>query len=453
MDLFNNILFFLVAVAILVSFHEFGHFIVARWMGVRVLKFSVGFGKTVWRWQKTPAGTEYALGMIPLGGYVRMLDEREGEVSPGEREQAFNHKPLPKRSLIVLAGPAANLLLAVLLYWGIGLIGNDDLKPIVGSVVPGSPAEHAGFLPGDTIVSIDGRDTKGWSEHRLYLLGQVAGRNSISFLVTRDGAGAHSVIVDFEQSRKARFDPAVLSRVIGIVPNVPEPEARIAGLVAGGPADKAGLKVGDHILAINGEGVAHWFDLVEKISQGTTSDLTVAIERKGVTLEIPVASEASVVDGNRVWRIGIYGPVSPDLSEQLVNVRYPPHQGLVRAVETTWLMSVLTVRVFWQMLTGSASREHLSGPISIARFAGQSASLGLVQFLAFLAVLSVSLGIINLLPIPVLDGGHLVYFAAEGILGRPLPDQVFQWGQQFGIAFIVLLMALAFYNDFLSLLR
>jgi len=453
MDFLNNILFFLVAVAILVSFHEFGHFIVARWMGVRVLKFSVGFGKTVWRWQKTPAGTEYALGMIPLGGYVRMLDEREGDVSPEQREQAFNHKPLSKRSLIVLAGPAANLLLAVLIYWCIGLIGNEDLKPIVGSVAPGSPAEQAGFAPGDRIVSIDGRATKGWSEHRLYLLGQVAGRNSISFQVAREGLGTHSVTVDFDPSQSARFDPAVLSRVIGIAPNVPEPQATVAGLVAGGPADEAGLKVGDHIVSIDGERVDHWFDLVEKISQLPSSDLTVAIERKGVTLQIPVVSQVSVVDGSRVRRIGIYGPGSPDLSEQLVYVRYPVHAGLVRAVETTWLMSVLTVRVFWQMVTGSASREHLSGPISIARFAGQSANLGLVQFLAFLAVLSVSLGIINLLPIPVLDGGHLVYFAAEGILGRPLPDQVFQWGQQFGIAFIVLLMALALYNDFLSLLR
>ena len=368
MDLLNNILFFLVAVAILVSFHEFGHFIVARWMGVRVLKFSVGFGKTVWRWQKTPSGTEYALGMIPLGGYVRMLDEREGDVSPDQRGQAFNHKSLLKRSLIVLAGPAANLLLAVLIYWCIGLIGNEDLKPVVGSVVPGSPAEQAGFVPGDTIISIDGRATKGWSEHRLYLLGRVAGRNSISFQVARGGPDTDSLTVELDQSQSARFDPAVLSRVIGITPNVPEPQATVAGLVAGGPADEAGLKVGDHILSIDGQRVDHWFDLVEQISQVHGNDLTVAIERKGITLEIPVASEVNIVDGNRVRRIGIYGPGSPDLSEHLVHVRYPVDVGLVRAVETTWLMSALTVRVFWQMVTGSASREHLSGPISIARF-------------------------------------------------------------------------------------
>ena len=452
MDLLNNILFFLIAVAVLVSFHEFGHFIVARWLGVRVLKFSIGFGKTIWRRQKTPTGTEYAVGLIPLGGYVRMLDEREGEVDVSERAEAFNRKPLSTRSLIVLAGPAANLLLAILIYWSIGLIGTEDLKPVVGSVTSGSPAEQAGFLQGDTIISIDGRRVRGWSEHRLYLLGQVGGESQIKFLVQRDDLDPEALTVDLVGSEDQYFNPAVLSGVIGVSPDVPTPDAIVSDLVPEGPSEQAGVMIGDRILAVDGQLVRDWFELVEKIATGTGADLVLKIDRKGTTLDIRVPAESQTVDGNQIRRIGIYGPGNPDFSDYLVRVRYGPGEAGARAVETTWLMSALTVNLFGKMLMGSASREHLSGPISIARYAGQSASLGLVQFLAFLAVLSVSLGIINLLPIPVLDGGHLVYFAAEGMLGRPLPDRVLQWGQQFGIAFIVLLMGLAFYNDFLSLL-
>ena len=452
MDLLNNLLFFLIAVAILVSFHEFGHFIVARWLGVRVLKFSIGFGKTILRWRRTPTGTEYAVGLIPLGGYVRMLDEREGEVDTSERDKAFNRKPLSTRSLIVLAGPAANLLLAMLIYWSIGLIGNEDLKPVVGSVTSGSPAEQAGFQQGDTILSIDGRPVRGWSEHRLYLLGQVGAKSQISFLVQRDGLDPQTLTVDLVASEDQYFNPAVLSSVIGISPDVPTPDAIVSDLVPEGPSEQAGVMIGDRILAVDGQLVRDWFELVEKIATGTGADLGLKIDRKGTTLEIRVPAESQTVDGKQIRRIGIYGPGNPDFSDYLVRVRYGPGEAGARAVETTWLMSALTVNLFGKMLMGSASREHLSGPISIARYAGQSASLGLVQFLAFLAVLSVSLGIINLLPIPVLDGGHLVYFAAEGMLGRPLPDRVLQWGQQFGIVFIVLLMGLAFYNDFLSLL-
>ena len=452
MDLLNNLLFFLIAVAILVSFHEFGHFIVARWLGVRVLKFSIGFGKTIWRWQKTPTGTEYAVGLIPLGGYVRMLDEREGEVDVSERAEAFNRKPLSTRSLIVLAGPAANLLLAILIYWSIGLIGNEDLKPVVGSVTSGSPAEQAGFLQGDTIISIDGRRVRGWSEHRLYLLGQVGGESQISFLVQRDGLDPQTLTVDLVGSEDQYFNPAVLSGVIGVSPDVPTPDAVVSDLVPEGPSEQAGVMIGDRILAVDGQLVRDWFELVEKIATGTGADLGLKIDRKGTTLELRVRAESQTVDGKQIRRIGIYGPGNQDFNDYLVRVRYGPGEAAARAVETTWLMSALTVNLFGKMLMGSASREHLSGPISIARYAGQSASLGLIQFLAFLAVLSVSLGIINLLPIPVLDGGHLVYFAAEGMLGRPLSDRILQWGQQFGIAFIVLLMGLAFYNDFLSLL-
>jgi regulator of sigma E protease len=381
-----------------------------------------------------------------------MLDEREGNVDPQDRDKAFNRKPLSTRSLIVLAGPAANLLLAILLYWSIGLIGNEDLKPVVGSVTQGSPADQAGFQRGDTILSIDGRPVRGWSEHRLYLLGQVAAESEISFLVQREGLGTQRLTVGPVTSEEGYFNPAVLSGVIGVAPDVPTPDAMVSGLVPEGPSERAGIMAGDRVLAVDGHSVQHWFELVEKIATGEDRNLGLKIDRKGTTLEVRVLAEFQTINGKQVRRIGIYGPRNTDFGDYVVRMRYGPGEAGIRAVETTWLMSALTVSLFGKMLTGNASREHLSGPISIARFAGQSASLGLIQFLAFLAVLSVSLGIINLLPIPVLDGGHLVYFAAEGVLGRPLPDRVLQWGQQFGIAFIVLLMGLAFYNDFLSLL-
>ena len=452
MEFLNNALFFLIAVAVLVSFHEFGHFIVARWLGVRVLKFSVGFGKTIWSWQSGPRETEYAIGAIPLGGYVRMLDEREGEVSAEEREQAFSCKPLSTRSLIVLAGPAANLLLAVVLYWVIGMMGAEDLKPVVGSVTPGSIAEQAGFKPGDRLVSVDNRPIRGWSDQRLYLLDRAATAAELSFVIDRPSRGSKTLLVSLGQPGEGFFDPAVLSSVIGIAPALPIPEAKVAGLVKGGPADRAGILEGDHILAIDGAAVTDWADLVRKIASGGSQELSLSLDRDRTTIVIPVLAEVQTVDGTRVRRIGIYGPTNVNLSEHTARVAYGPLDAAVRGLETTWLMSSLTVRLFGKMLTGSASREHLSGPVSIARYAGQSANLGLTQFLAFLAVLSISLGIINLLPIPVLDGGHLVYFAAEGLLRRPLPEKVMLWGQQFGIAFIVLLMGLAFYNDFLSLL-
>ena len=452
MEVLNNALFFLIAVAVLVSFHEFGHFIVARLLGVRVLKFSVGFGKTIWRWQKAPTETEYAVGAIPLGGYVRMLDEREGEVATEERDRAFNRKSLSTRSLIVLAGPAANLLLAVVLYWLIGMMGINDLKPVVGSVTPDSIAEQSGFKPGDQLLSVDDRPIQGWSDQRLYLLDRAAASADLSFVVDRPSLGQRTLLVSLDQVREGFFNPAVLSGVIGINPALPIPEANGVGLVKGGPADRAGVIEGDRILAIDGVSVSDWADLVGKIASGSSREMNLSLDRGGTRVSVPVVADFQTVSGTRVRRIGIFGPAELDLSEHITRVRYGPLDAAMRGLETTWLMSSLTVRLFGKMLTGSASREHLSGPVSIARYAGQSASLGLTQFLAFLAVLSISLGIINLLPIPVLDGGHLVYFAVEGLLGRPLPDKVMLLGQQLGIVFIVLLMGLAFYNDFLSLL-
>lgn len=447
LDSLNSLVFFLIAVAVLVSFHEFGHFIVARWAGVKVLRFSVGFGRTIWRRQKGSDATEYVVGLIPLGGYVKMLDEREGPVAPEELEQAFNRKSLTRRVLIVAAGPAANLILAVILYWIIGILGSQDLDPVVGRVAPASLAEQSGFEEGDRILAIDGRPVFGWSEHRLYLMNEIGRADPIEFNVERSDGAQTSLAVSVSQLSNAAFSPSVLSGLIGITPRLPVYPPTIGGVVADGPAARAGMVQRDRIRGIDGQRIEDWQALVEKIASHPGQSLLFQIEREGALLDLTVIPDSVENDGETVGRIGVFAPEPPALDPFLVDTRYGPVQGLFKGAETTWIMSAVTLKLFAQMLSGRSSTEHLSGPIAIARFAGQSASLGLSQFLAFLAVLSVSLGLINLLPIPVLDGGHLVYFLIEGITRRPVPERVMIWGQQLGISIIVVLMGLAFYND------
>ena len=453
MSLVTNLGFFLLAVAVLVSFHEFGHFIVARWMGVRVLKFSVGFGRTVWRWQTNPDKTEYAIGLVPLGGYVQMLDEREGEVELNQRHLAFNRKSLVRRSAIVLAGPVANLLLAACLYWVAGLIGGSDLVPIVKTVVPGSPAAAAGFREADRIVSIDGRVVQGWSQHRLYLLNQVSRHRALHFDVERGESHLVQLTIPAVAFKGAPFEPAVLSRTVGLIPRLPVLPATVGAVFKGSPAERAGLQVNDLVLKIDGKAIEGWGDLVKVVGANPGRELSFSVSRAGETLTVWIIPEPTQVEDQLIGRVGIQSRAGEGLADHLVHVRYGPLVGVAHAVETTWLMSSLTVRLLADMLVGKASTESISGPVSIARYAGQSAKLGPVQFLLFLAVLSVSLGILNLLPIPVLDGGHLVYFLIEAIQGKPVSQQVMQWGQQLGIGIIILLMALAFYNDILSLLK
>ena len=453
MDPLNNLIFFLIAVAILVSFHEFGHFIVARWMGVRVLRFSVGFGRTLWRWQKNENSTEYVIGLIPLGGYVRMLDEREGAVPVAIRDQAFNQKSLSRRSLIVLAGPLANLLLAIGLYCGVGVIGSEDVDPVVGRVHADSIGLDSGFEIGDRILSIDDRAVYGWSEQRLYLLDRAANQDVVVFDVQKIDARKEKIVIDFSNAPGQAFAPAVLRDLIGIGPLLPVYEAKVGGVVSGGPADNAGIKEGDQILAIDNESVMDWGDFVRVISGSPGKSLSLEIQRQGEDVLINVVPESTQDEGRSIGRIGVFAPPPPSLDEFMVTIQYGLLESIFRAIDTTWLMSAVTVQLFGKMLTGGASKEHLSGPISIARYAGQSADLGIAQFLAFLAVLSVSLGILNLLPIPVLDGGHLVYFLIEGLTRRPVPEVVMYWGQQIGIGIIILLMGLAFYNDLISLFR
>jgi regulator of sigma E protease len=390
---------------------------------------------------------------VPLGGYVQMLDEREREVEPSQRHLAFNRKSLIRRSAIVLAGPAANLLLAVCLYWIAGLIGGNDLAPIVKTVVPGSPAASAGFREADRIVLIDGRAVQGWSQHRLYLLNQVSRERALHFDVERGESQVIRLTIPAAAFKEASFEPSVLARTVGLIPRLPVLPAAVGAVLEGGPAERSGLQVNDLVQKIDGKAIEGWGDLVKVVAANPERELSFRVLRAGEILTVRITPESTRIEDKLIGRVGIQSRPGGGSADHLVQVRYGPVAGVTHAVETTWLMSSLTVRLLADMLIGKASTESISGPVSIARYAGQSAKLGAVQFLLFLAVLSVSLGILNLLPIPVLDGGHLVYFLVEAVQGKPVSQRVMQWGQQLGIGIIILLMALAFYNDILSLLR
>ncbi len=452
MDFLFSLLGFVLAIGILVTVHEFGHFWVARRLGVKVLKFSIGFGRPLVAWRGRDGETEYAIAMIPLGGYVKMLDESEGEVDSGEVHRAFNRKSLSVRSAVVVAGPAFNFLFAILAYWAIFSIGIDGIKPVIGQVAPGSVAERAGLAAGDRVLTIDGRLAHTWGEHRLYMMNRLLDGDSVEFVVERGGAERVSASVAMEGELADALSPAGIEQAIGMAPALPELEAVVGEVVAGSPAAAAGFRSGDRVTAINGNPVDGWRELVEAVMPRPGESLEFTLLRGDERIEVVVVPEPAEFDGRTIGRIGV-APAPAEAGEEfLASVELSPVEGLVRSVENTWLMSVLTLKMLYRMLKLEVSTENLSGPITIAHFAGQSVQIGLVPFLTFLAVISVSLGVLNLLPIPVLDGGHLLYYAIELVRGGPVPERVMYWGQQVGILMLAMLMALAFYNDILRLL-
>ncbi len=448
----NNLLFFLVAIAVLITFHELGHFAMARWAGIKVLKFSVGFGRPIYRRVSATTGTEYAIGILPLGGYVRMLDEREGEVEGEELVFAFNRQSLLKRTAVVSAGPLANFLLAFLLYWGALVAGSADLAPVVGEVAAESVAARAGFATGDRLLAVDGRAIEGWAEHRLYLLDRALRRKDLTFQVMGLDQRDRKIAISGSVFSGMAFNPRVLEQQLGLLPEFPVLPPIVGAVIIDSPAARAGLQAGDTITAVAGVQTPDWGSLVQRVAGNAGRVLELSVIREGVVTTLSVVPEEVIVEGRKIGRIGIQSAPGVDPPAQLVRVRYSIGKGAWRGAETTWLMSSLTIRMVVRMLSGEASSENLSGPVAIARYAGQSAKLGVVQFVLFLAVLSVSLGVLNLLPIPVLDGGHLLYFVIEAIKGSPVSETVMQWGQQVGLGIIAVLMGLAIYNDILSLL-
>lgn len=442
-----TILAFVGALAILVVFHEFGHYWVARQCGVKVLRFSLGFGKVLYSKRFRGGDTEWVLSAIPLGGYVKMLDEREGEVMPAELEMAFNRKPVLQRMAIVVAGPVANFLLAIALYWLIFILGVPGLKPVLGEVTPASPAAYAQLQAGETIVSIDGEAIPSWQELRWRLLDKALQQTTISIVGTNASGITLYHQLDLSGISPQDLDGEFLDK-LGIQLYRPVLLPVIGFMADDGVAKAAGMRAGDVILRVDGVGMAYWADLVKVISAHPDQPVVVDIQRGQQEVTISLTPRRVVEAGKAVGKIGAGPKVNEAEWNAMRNeVSYGPLAAMQQSLRKTWDTSVISLKMLGKMVIGQVSMKNLSGPITIADFAGQSAHMGLVAYLGFLALVSVSLGVLNLLPIPLLDGGHLLYYVAELIKGSPVSEQAWEIGQKIGIALLGTLMVFAIYND------
>ncbi|QCI14278.1 RIP metalloprotease RseP [Pseudomonas putida] len=436
----------LVALGVLVTFHEFGHFWVARRCGVKVLRFSVGFGTPLLRWHDKH-GTEFVVAAIPLGGYVKMLDEREGEVPPALIEQSFNRKSVRQRIAIVAAGPIANFLLAILFFWILAMLGTQQIRPVIGAVEPGSLAASAGLMAGQEIVSIDGEPTSGWSAVNLQLVRRLGESGTLQVGVRDDGVSAeHRLQIKLDAWLKGADEPDPIQS-LGLRPWRPAIAPVLAEIAPKSPAAAAGLKTGDKLLALDGVAMSDWQQLVDAVRARPETKVTLRVERDGAQLEVPVTLARHGEGKGSGGYLGAGVKAAQWPADMLREVSYGPVDAVGEGLSRTWNMSVLTLESLKKMLFGELSVKNLSGPITIAKVAGASAQSGVGDFLNFLAYLSISLGVLNLLPIPVLDGGHLLFYLVEWARGRPLSDRVQGWGVQIGISLVVGVMLLALIND------
>jgi regulator of sigma E protease len=437
MNLLITAVAFVVALGTLIVVHEFGHYLVARLAGVKVLRFSVGFGRALFTRRLGRDQTEWMIAAFPLGGYVKMLDEREGEVPPDELPRAFNRQPVVKRFLIVLAGPVANFILAIFVYWMLYMHGVPGARPVVDVPIPSTPAAAAAFQSGDTIAAIGSTPVRTWEEVRLALLKSAVARRAVEVEVRTDGGAFALRKLDLSSIRPEQVNSDFLDAV-GLTP-VKGVRPVIETVLTGSVAERAGLQPGERIVAVNGASIATWDQLVKAVraNPGVPTQLTVrkgSGEQVAVTLTPEVAKE----NGQSIGKIGV-GP--------FINVQYGPGSALWHGVKKTWDMSAFTLEMLGRMVIGEVSLKNLSGPITIADYAGQSAQMGWMAYVTFIAVISISLGVLNLLPVPVLDGGHLMYYIAEIIRGRPVSERALEIGQRIGMVVLFSLMAFAIYND------
>jgi regulator of sigma E protease len=410
----TDLLSFVVAISLLVAIHEYGHYIVGRWAGMKILRFSIGFGKPIWLWRSGKDNTEYCIASIPLGGYVRFLDSREGSVEPEDEGRAFDQRPIPARIAVLAAGPLFNFLFAIVAYWALFMPGVMVLKPAIGDVIPDSYADRAGLQFGDKIVQ----------------------------------GGHRRTTIDVGGDGTRLTEPGALFDGLGF--GVWQPPAVVGSLAPGGSAERAGIRVGDRITVIDGENVRSWSDLVGVVRDRPGQPVEVEYVRNGYAATVKLTLDA---DGSGEERRGLIGiGLSETSADYYARRAYTPLESLSAAVDKTWTSTLFTMRMLGRMVTGDVSFKNISGPINIAQFAGDSAERGFSYFLGFLAIISISLGVLNLLPIPVLDGGQIVYQVVEMIKGGPLTERAQILGQQIGILALLLLMSFAFYNDIARIL-
>ncbi len=443
-----TLLIFVVTISVLVVVHEMGHYLVARLCGVKVLRFSVGFGKVLYSKRFMGGETEWVVSAIPLGGYIKMLDEREGEVATHELHLAFNRKPVLQRMAIVVAGPAANLLLATLLFWALFAYGVPGLKPVLGEVLPKTPAAVAHFKAEETIVSIDKQVIQTWEQMSWTLLDLALGGATEAHIETRTAQGEWvQHVLNLQTLSPNDLDQDFL-QILGLQPRQPTIYPVIGKVMEGGVAQQAGLLSDDLILRVDDQIVETWKDWVEIVRSHPEQLLRLEVERRGVLLAISITPAAIREAGEVVGKIGAAPYIDQhELDALLTQVRYDLPIALEYAIQKTWKTARVSLKMIGKMLRGDMSLKKLSGPIAIADYAGQSAQMGVITYLGFLALISISLGVLNLLPIPLLDGGHLLYYTVELIKGSPLSEQAWRVGQGVGIALLVTVMGIALVND------
>lgn len=447
-----TVIAFLVALGILVSVHEFGHFWVARRMGVKVLRFSIGFGKPFLRYQANPQATEYALAAIPLGGYVKMLDEREGDVSPEERHLAFNNQHVAKRIAIVAAGPLFNFLLAIFLYSIVAMVGLTDYKPILGKVTDDSFAAKAGLLYEDKIVAVNNKPVQTWTQTRLALMDAALNNNIIEIEVDR-GSVSKNVQLDLQGQKLLKDNQDIITK-LGLRYYRPTILPIVDEVIADMPAEHAGLQHGDLILAVDNQAMSSWGEWATYISKHPQQVLELKIKRGDTIVYRQITPAEKDVDGKKVGFVGVAVKTPVDKIKSLEQkVQYPFFSAIHYSVIKTWDMSVLTLKMLGKLIVGEVSPKNISGPITIAEYAGKTASMDFRYYIDFIAIISISLGLLNLLPIPLLDGGHLLYYFVEIITGKEVPEKVQLFAQQIGIVILGMLMLLAFYNDINRLIQ
>ncbi len=451
-EIITSILAFILALGLLVTVHEFGHFWVARRLGVKVLRFCLGFGKPIWSKTAGPDQVEYAIAAIPLGGYVKLLDEREGPVDEADKHRAFNNQTTGVRIAILAAGPIFNFIFAVAAYWLMFVTGVTHLKPVIGAVEAGSLAAEAGVLAGDEIVSVDGKATASMMAAQLGILDTLVADGRIAMTVRGADGDSRSVLIEVDGERRSFTEPGELFPRLGMAPWRPVLPPLIGDVTVGGSAEQSGLMSGDLIVTADGEPVNDWREWVDFVRSRPGTVVALEISRDGSLQPLSLQIGSVETDEGRIGRIGAGVRVPEGLYDGILAVqRFGPLDSLGQAMGRTWEMSSLTVRLIYRMLRGDVSARNISGPINIAQVAGYTARAGLASFLNFLAIVSISLGILNLLPVPMLDGGQIAYQLAEVVKGSPVSERAQMLGQQVGIALLLILMSFAFYNDIVNL--